>query len=64
VTEDELAAVIAAAAIVAARNAAPDQDVPASRWRLANILPPLDAPTAGFAARSASRWSMSGRLDD
>jgi hypothetical protein len=64
VTEDELAAVIAAAAIIAARNAAPEPNTLASRWRLANILPPLDAPTAGFAARSASRWNMSGRLDD
>jgi len=64
VTEDELAAVIAAAAVLAARNAAASGPSPVSRWRLANMLPPVDAPSAASAARSSSRWNMSGRLDD
>jgi hypothetical protein len=60
---DELAAIAAAYLVVTERDA-PDERTEVPRWRLAARLPDLDAPRARFAARSASRWSAAGRLDD
>jgi len=54
-TDDELAAVVAAAAIVAARNAPAPDPVPASRWRRMNRVDVTDPP-------KRASWKMSGRL--
>ena len=58
---DELTAITAAYAIVAARRAA-SAPPEASRWRLAGRLPAADSRFFRFAARSASRWNAAGRL--
>ena len=61
-TEDELTAVIAAATALfrshAADRAAPVQ----SAWRLAARIDSTDFAEARTAVRSASIWSMQGRL--
>jgi hypothetical protein len=59
---DEMAAIAAAYAIVAARRAATARPE-APRWRLAGRLPALEPQLVRFAARSASRWNAAGRLD-
>jgi len=62
-SEDELAAIAAAYAIVFARRDAVAERHEPSRWALAGRVQ-IDAPEdARFAARAASRWSIAGRLD-
>jgi len=61
-TEDELAAIAVAYLAVTRRDDTP-APAEAPRWRLAGRLPLTDAHEARFAARSASRWSIAGRLD-
>jgi len=62
-TEDELAAVVAAAIALlrspAVAHAAPVQ----SAWRLAARIDSADITETRAAVRSASVWSMQGRLD-
>jgi hypothetical protein len=57
---EELAA-IAAAYVAVSRDDAPAAAHP-SRWRLAARLPAADRGRPGFAARSASRWKLAGRM--
>ncbi|GAC1408805.1 MAG: hypothetical protein NVSMB64_17390 [Candidatus Velthaea sp.] len=60
-TDDQLAAVIAAASALLRANApAPGPSV--SAWKLAARLGPLDAPLARIAARSNSRWNAGARV--
>jgi len=59
---DELAAIAAAYAIVAARRAAIVREE-ASRWSLAGRLPSPDPQLIRVAARSASRWNAAARRD-
>jgi hypothetical protein len=59
---DEMAAIAAAYALVAARHA-PTARPAASRWSIAGRLPANDLQSVRFAARSASRWNAAGRLD-
>jgi hypothetical protein len=62
-TDDEMAAIAAAYAIVAARRAALAPAPEASRWRLAGRMTAAAPESIRFAARSRSRWSAAGRLD-
>ena len=62
-TEDEMAAIAAAYAIVAARRAVDAPPPEASRWRLAGRMTATNSDGIRFAARSASRWNAAGRLD-
>jgi hypothetical protein len=56
-TDDELAAVVAAAAIVAARSATAPGALPKSRRREIEHAMPVESP-------KSSRWKMSGRILD
>jgi hypothetical protein len=58
---DELAAIVAAYARIAARRD-PPAEPEASRWRLAGRFPAVDAQRARSAARATSRWNAAGRL--
>jgi hypothetical protein len=60
---DEMAAIVAAYAIVAARRVATAQPPEASRWRLAGRMTTTNQARIRFAARSASRWNAAGQLD-
>ncbi len=63
-TEDALAAVVAAAQLVFARSRAQIAAPAISGWTLAARVGVDDARRAGLAARAPSRWAMSGRLRD
>ena len=60
-TEDELAAVIAAATAVL-RTTAPVTAAQPAAWKVAARLGALDAPLARIAARANSPWNASGRI--
>jgi hypothetical protein len=60
-TPDELAAIVAAYAVVSARyQTSPPSAV--SRWRMAGRLP-ARAPLRGRPAGATSRWNAAGRFD-
>ena len=58
-TPEELAAIAAAYAIVAARAEVPRNAMP--RWRMAGR--PVREPLRARWARATSRWNAAGRLD-
>ncbi|GAC1548293.1 MAG: hypothetical protein NVS2B17_32960 [Candidatus Velthaea sp.] len=60
-TDDELAAVIAAATALLRANA-PRSAPKASAWKVAARLGALDAPLARIAARANSPWNAIGRV--
>jgi len=61
-TDDELAAVIAAATALLQRQAAREERVPLPPWRIAARMSISEAADTRPSARSASLWSMHGRL--
>jgi hypothetical protein len=60
-TPDELAAIVAAYAVVTARDQPPPPSV-VPRWRMAGRLP-APAPLRARWARATSRWNAAGRFD-
>jgi len=61
-TDEELAAVIAAATALLQRRTARDERATLPPWRIAARISIGDAADPRAAARSASLWSMHGRL--
>jgi hypothetical protein len=61
-TDDELAAVIAAATALLQRQPGREERATLPPWRIAARIGIGDAADTRAAARSASLWSMTGRL--
>jgi hypothetical protein len=62
VTDDALAAVIAAARLLLEQSAVEPARPPVPAWHVAGRLSLVDAAGAQIAARARSRWAVSERL--